>query len=142
MQKERDQAVSLFFIISMAPIKTHAGGAGGGVATSFQQGLQIGLETPTKIANIATAASTGQDMLKNVVLDPIANALISSTLKGTSNSILGWASGGFGGADPLIVSNPESFINNRGLEAVRGSLSQIPTDSVFGDSIFNSVLSQ
>lgn len=132
--------ISLFFISTLAPVKVHAGGIGS--ATMPMQLAQIGLETPTKIATIATALSTGQDMLKNVILDPIANALISSALKGASNSILGWVSGGFGGSDPLIISNPESFIRDRGLEAIRGGLAQVPTDSIFGDSIFNSVLSQ
>ncbi len=133
--------IFLFCISAALPIHVHAGAAGGG-STIAQQFVQIALEIPTKSATTLTAANTSKDMIKNVILDPIANALISSALEGSSNSILAWVSGGFGGADPLIIGDPESYINNKGLEAVKGVLDGIPTDSAYGDTVFNTLLSQ
>jgi hypothetical protein len=133
----------LFFILLFLSFNdfAHAGGLDGR-ATLAQQIIQIGLETPMKFATMSTAVSTGQDMLKNVILDPIANALISSALEGASDDILSWVSGGFGGAEPLLVTNPEEYLKRQGLQSVKGILGNIPSDTIFGDSIFNSLLTQ
>ena len=95
------------------------------------------------IISLATGASTFIDtsanvevMLKETILDPIANQLISSVIEESSDNITSWVTGGFDGAPSLITGNPEDFIKKAGLNAARGALGNIPEDSVFGDSLF------
>lgn len=90
------------------------------------------------ISDASTAISTNLDMIKNTVLDPIANGLISNMLQRASNDIIAWANGGFEG-EPLIISDPESYIKNQGLSEAKRVLGSIPENSVFGNSIFNSL---
>lgn len=131
-----------FFLLStITPTQVHAGAAGGG-STEVTQILNNVQLIPINYSDAITAFATKGTFVKEVILNPIANALISSALEGVSNDILSWVSGGFGGSAPLVIGDPESYIRNAGLEAVRDSLSGIPTDSVFGDSIFNSILNQ
>lgn len=133
--------IAAFIISSVAPVHVHAGAGGGGSTEITQKFNNLEL-IGVNISDAATAVSTGQDMVKNVILDPIANALISSALEGTSNDIMSWVSGGFGGADPLIVTDPEGYLKKQGLGSVKGLLGNIPSDTPFGDSIFNTLLSQ
>lgn len=133
----------LLFVISTSffPYKVHAGAAGGG-ATEVTQLLNKGALIPINISDAVTALATKASYIKEYVLDPIANSLISSALEGASNDILSWVSGGFGGSAPLIVTNPEEYLKQEGLKSVKGVLDTIPTDSIFGDSIFSSLLTQ
>lgn len=133
--------IFLFCISTITPTKVHAGGLGGG-ATEITQLLNHAELLPMNLNELVTSVSTHGSFVKQVILDPIANALISSALEGASNDILSWVSGGFGGSDPLIIGDPESYIRNKGNEAVKGILDGIPTDSAFGDSIFNSLLAK
>lgn len=133
--------ISLFLISSVLPLKVHAGAAGGG-ATEITQLVNMGELIPINISDAITALSTKGTFIKGYILDPIANALISSALQGASNDILSWVSGGFGGSTPLIVTNPEEYLKQQGLKSVKGVLGNIPSDTIFGDSIFNSLLTQ
>ena len=121
-------------------LEVHAGAAGGG-ATEFTQifnNVELGLIAGT---DLTTSISTTLDMTKSTILDPIANALITSALNSASNDIMAWVNGGFSGGAPLIIANPQRFIQGKGLDVVKGALGNIPTNSAFGDSIFNTVLS-
>ena len=118
----------------------------------YASGALIGATEPTQILNnvelgldagfdLATSLSTTIDMTKNTILDPIANALITNALNSASGDIMSWVSGGFSGGAPLIIANPQKYIEGQGLNAVKGALGNIPMNSAFGDSIFSSVLS-
>jgi hypothetical protein len=133
--------ISLLTCSLLLPYNAHAGAAGGG-ATEVTQLLNNAQLVPMNISDAITAVSTKGTFIKGMILDPIANSLISSALEGASNDILSWVSGGFGGSDPLIIANPESYITNQGLKSVKGILGGIPSDSLYGNSIFNSLLSQ
>ena len=113
----------------------------GGQATELTQMLNnagIGLLNAT---DLTTSLSTTIDMTKNTILDPIANALIANALNSASKDVLSWVGGGFSGGAPLIISNPQNYIQGKGLAVVKGALGSIPANSAFGDSIFSSVLS-
>ncbi len=134
-------SIFIFFIASITPLHVHAGAAGGGSTEFTQIGNMVQL-IPMNINSTLTSISTNGTFMDDTVFGPIANAFITSALQSVSNSILTWVSGGFGGSDPLIIADPSSFIKKKGLEAVKASLTGIPTDSAFGDSIFNSILNQ
>ena len=134
-------SIYIFFISLFVPLHVHAGAAGGG-STEITQILNNVQLVPINISSAVSAVATNGTFINDTILGPIANALISNALKSVSNDILSWVSGGFGGSDPLIIADPESFIKNKGLDAIKASLTGIPTDSAFGDSIFNSILNQ
>lgn len=128
---------SLFLITILTPQFAYAGAAGGG-ASEFTQVLNKLELIPMNINEAATALSTHESFLKQVILDPIANEIINQALNAQARDIISWVNGGYSGA-PLIVSNPGKDIKNAGLkEAVKG-LNAIPSNSVYGDSIFKNL---
>lgn len=110
-------------------------------ATFPQQILEMGQSFIRNIAANSTAISTNLDMVNNTILKPISTGLINVAQQQVASDMLSWANGGFEG-NPLIISNPEQYIKNQGLLEVKGALNSIPTDSIFGDSIFNEIASQ
>lgn len=118
--------------------KVSAGGAGGG-SLEITQNLNRIILLAQKISSQATALNTQYDMIKNTILDPIANGLIAVSLQTSSDNILSWVNGGMDG-NPLIISNPEQYIKNEGLREVRKALATIPQDGAFSGSIFNSLV--
>jgi hypothetical protein len=132
----------LTFIILMQlthSLRVHASGAIAGATepTQILNNIGLGLLNAT---DLTTSISTTIDMTKNTILDPIANALIANALNSASKDVLSWVGGGFSGGAPLIISNPQSFIQGKGLDVIKGALGGIPTNSPFGDSIFSSIL--
>ncbi len=114
-----------------------------GVYASFIIGSTFPGQIVSDIISLATGASTFIDtsanvevMLKETILDPIANQLISSVIEQSSDNITSWVTGGFDGAPSLITADPQDFIQKAGLRAAKGALGNIPEDSVFGDSLF------
>ena len=123
----------------------------GTVSQAYALGLVAGALEPTQILNNIelgaifgeegiTSFSTAALSVNDLIAKPIISGLISSAQQQASQSILDWANGGFEG-QPLIVGNPEKFIRDAGLKEVRSALSQVPTGG-YGDSIFNSIVSQ
>ena len=114
-----------------------------GVHASFIIGSTFPGQIVSDIISLGTQASTFIDtsanvevMLKETILDPIANQLISSAIEGSSDNITSWVTGGFDGAPSLITGNPEDFIKKAGISAARRAIGDIPEDSIFGDSLF------
>lgn len=132
--------ISAFLISSVLPLKVEAGGAGGG-ATEPTQWLNNAELIGLNISDAATAFATQGSWVKDYILNPAANALISSALQSSSDSILTWVSGGFESDQPLVISDPESYIKNSGMKVVDNALRSIPGDSVYGASIFSSLYS-
>lgn len=120
-------------------IQAHAGAAGtmASEPTQILNNIELGFVAGS---DLTTSISTTLDMTQNTILDPIANSLITNALNSASNDILSWVNGGFSGGAPLIIGNPQKYIEGKGLGVVKSALNSIPTNSVFGDSIFNSVL--
>ena len=125
----------------MVPSLTFAGGATGGAIEPTQILNNIEL-IGVNISDASTALSTNLDMVKNTILDPIANGLITNAMEQATDDILSWANGGFDGEQPLIVSNPEKYIKNKGASEAKRALKGIPEDSIFGNSIFSSLANQ
>ncbi|MEN9880911.1 MAG: hypothetical protein RLZZ308_94 [Candidatus Parcubacteria bacterium] len=127
-----------FLGILAQPIQSHATSVIG--ATEPTQLLNHAELIPTAIATVATEINTLTDMTWNTILDPIANELINVTLEDTSDDILSWIQGGYGGDQPLIIENPDDYITEQGDLVVREALTAVPEDSIFGESIFASIL--
>lgn len=88
---------------------------------------------------VSTAVATTLSATKSTILDTIGNALISIAQEQAANAIVSWVNGGFEDT-PLIIGDPEKFIKQKGLDAVKANLSFIPKDSLFGDSIFSALV--
>ena len=112
------------------------------IASTFPQQLVQQISDLVGNASVAnTSISTTVDMLNNTIIKPIGTGLINVAQQQIANDIINWANGGFEG-QPLIISNPEKFIKNQGMIQVKIALDQIPEDSIYGDSIFNSLVDQ
>jgi hypothetical protein len=134
--------IILIILVQLVDHKAYAGSvAGFGGYTEITGLIELAESVPTTIAAIGTSASVTTDMVSNTILKPIATGLINVAQQQIANSIIDWVNGGFEG-QPLIISNPEKFIRDQGRVQVRLALDGIPTDSVFGDSIFNNIVSQ
>jgi hypothetical protein len=64
--------------------------------------------------------------------------MINAAIQQASGDLINWGNGGYGG-DSLIISDPEKYIKDQGLLAVKETLNQIPEDSVYGASIFKNL---
>jgi hypothetical protein len=119
--------------------QVHAGAVIG--ATFPQQIVQNATALVGNVSGALTAGNTSIDMINNTIVKPISTGLINVAQQQIANSIIDWVNGGFEG-QPLIISNPEKFILDQGRAQVKGLLDGIPTDSIFGDSIFNNIVTQ
>ena len=119
--------------------------------TTYALNQVAGALEPTQIMNnvelglidFMTADQLIQDTLittKTVILDTIEAGLISFAQQTAINEIVSWANGGFDENNPLIVSNPEKYILGEGRKIVIKNLESIPTNTIFGDSIFYTIL--
>lgn len=134
--------IILVILVQLVDPKVYAGSVAGFGGYSEVTGLiELAESVPTTIASIGTSVSVTTDMVSNTILKPIATGLINVAQQQIANSIIDWVNGGFEG-QPLIISNPEKFILDQGRAQVKGLLDGIPTDSIFGDSIFNNIVSQ
>jgi hypothetical protein len=119
----------------------HAGGAAGGGATEWTQIFNkvslVASEGANKAASVAQVSQTGYDMIGR----PLATALITRAVDEVANETITWANGGFDGKNPsLIVSDPGKEITKTGLIVTKTALESIPTNSMYGDSIFSAIL--
>lgn len=107
------------------------------------------LETTQWLNNIELGAIASSDAItaaqqtiatnKEVILDPIVNALIAAVLQQATNNVINWANGGYGG-NPLIISNPQIYVQNKGLGAVKMALGNIPQNNIYSGSVLNAVV--
>lgn len=140
MKKLFSTSLYLSMFLSVCTSNVYAGGGFTGGSTLAYQIIQDATNLGTRASTFVNTAANVQDMIKNTVLDPIANGLINIALQQASNDILSWANGGFNG-DPLIIANPEEYIKSAGLNQVRIGLGAIPQGAL-GDSIWATLYSQ
>ncbi len=118
--------------------KAIAGGAGGQATLSYQI-IQNGQLIPINISDAMTAIATQAQQYFTVILGPIANSLISNTLRTTSENTIAWANGGFDGTAPSLIQNPEDYIRNARINEVRKALSSLPEAGGVSDGIFSAL---
>ena len=139
--------VLAFTMSTLVGVQTsYAAAAVTGVSTLVVQLIQETTSLITMGSTLTNTASTLsntsaniQSMLLNTVLKPMGELITQSILKQVSGDLISWAGGGFDG-DPLIIADPSKFIQKAGMSQVKIALGQLPTDSIFGDSIFNSLV--
>ncbi len=127
---------SLAFILTTSP--AYAGGPFGG-STEFTQVLnrvQLYLSgTTERITAVQTTINTAKNNLGN----PVLAAMITGAQQQAARDINNWARGNFQG-NSTIITQPEQYVRNLGLEAVRGGI-QINTGDRVSQSVFNAVVS-
>lgn len=91
-------------------------------------------------ANLLAQVDTWSMKLKVLVLDPLGNAMIAVTLHKQQSNTINLVTGSLGG-NSLLVSNPEQWVKNKGLDVVRISLSDLSQQNgPYTDSLMNSVV--
>lgn len=120
------------------PQRAHAGSAVAGALepTQILNNIQLLIGNSTTYTDMINQY---METVKDVFTNPIASALIAAAQQQAAIDITNWATGGFQG-NSTIIANPERYIKNKGLEAVRAQLGNIPTNSAYGDSILASVI--
>jgi hypothetical protein len=93
------------------------------------------------LSDAATAISTDLEMVDTTIFRPLQTALITAAQQEAANQIIGWVNGGTQ-SDSLIIANPEKYIRDQGITAVKGAIKNIPVDSAYGGTIFQSILDQ
>lgn len=131
-----------FLVLSLSSVeRAHATAVA--AATIFEQFAQLVEEVPTAISTAATMASEHAMEYDALVGKPLATMLINVAQQQAANDILTWVNGGLDGTEPqLIVNNPKKYLKDASQSALRGALDDIPADSVYGQSIFDSFYSQ
>lgn len=103
--------------------------------------IQLAKEVITGASTYATQINTFLQTNKLLVLDPIANGLIAASLLSQQKGTINLVTGGLGGSQPLLQSNPEQWIQNQGLNAVRVSLGDINNQGgIFSSSLLSSLI--
>lgn len=128
----------LTLVVTLGGHRAEAGAGGGGATevTQLANNLQL---IPINISDAVTAFATEADFVFNTILGPIANGLIAVALQTMSSSVLSWVNGGLGDG-PSLIQDPLSFMQKEGLIKVENALSAIPEDSLFGNTVFSSIL--
>lgn len=107
----------------------------------------IGLQIPELAKEIITAGATLATQIntyllqyKTLVLDPLANAMITVTLLQQQKNTINLVTGSLGG-NALIISNPEQWIKNKGLNAIRINIGDLSTQNgTYTNSILSTVI--
>lgn len=130
--------ITFLFIFSLSGIQqTHAAAIWGATEwTQIGNNIQLYLGNSTALT---TATEQTLSTTKEVILDPVGNALIASAQQQAANSIVAWAKGGFQG-NPLVISNLQNYIKNQGINSLKITLGGVPTGSIYGNSILNTVI--
>jgi hypothetical protein len=101
---------------------------------------QLGYDTLSSGANILTQINTFLVQNKTLILDPLQNAMIAMSLLSQQKNTLNLVMGSLGGSQPLFQSNPDQWIKNQGLNAVRVNLSDISgANGLFSGSLLTSL---
>lgn len=72
---------------------------------------------------------------------PLATAMITVAQQQAASDIINWANGNFT-ENSLIIADPEKYIKDQGLAAARSALRDIPVESIYGGTIFESIYQQ
>ncbi|MDB5259927.1 MAG: hypothetical protein JWN37_158 [Candidatus Nomurabacteria bacterium] len=92
-------------------------------------------------ANIITATQQTLATVNSNVLIPLRDALTLMMIMQSGNQIQNLILGSLGNK-ALLITNPEQYLANVQNNAVRGILSQVPQNSIYGNSILNSVVNK
>ncbi len=133
-------ALTLFQLIIFSE-KTYAGGGLTGGSTEITQILNNGELLLIDSSEAITAVSTAAEQIDSIIFRPLQTMLITIAQQQAADDILGWVNGN-GISDSLIISKPEEYIKKQGVGAIKDAISNLPSDSVFGDSIFSSLMEQ
>ncbi len=110
------------------------------IAATFPlQILQLVEEAATYISTAASYVQEKAVAIDAVIGEPVATMMINLAQQQVANDIISWANGGFEG-EPLIVTDPEKYFKERGQIAVKNTLDNIAEDSVYGESVFSSLV--
>lgn len=105
------------------------------------QGTQLSKETISSFANTATMVSTAATQINQVVFRPLQDALMLATILKSSNQIKTLVLGGVGGDTSLLITNPELYIKQKGVESLKIQAGQVAkADGVYSNSILNSMV--
>lgn len=134
--------IILCFIVLQITVaqKAHATAAIG--ATFPQQIIDDITQVASKAASFANEANTALLKYDQTIGRPLATAMINIAQQDAAKNIVNWANGGFSGSAPLIVSNPEKYLEQQGRAELKRTMDSIPKNSVLGDSIFGAMLGQ
>jgi hypothetical protein len=130
-----------FFQLFTFSERVYAGGGLTGGSTEITQILNNGELLLIDAADAVTSVSTAASQIDSIIFRPLQTMLITIAQQQAADDILSWVNGGTQG-NSLVISNPEKYMKNQGLGVVKQALNDIPSDSVFGDSIFSSLTSE
>lgn len=114
--------------------------------------LVAGALEPTQILNniqlllvdassAATQINTYLTQVKQTILDPIGDGLLTMAQLQSADSILNMITGN-GQGNSLIISDPQKYFDSKGLEVVKRSLGILSQQNgSYGDTIYGSVIS-
>lgn len=107
-----------------------------------QQGLQLGKETVTAGASVAGTAQQTLQTVNDTVLIPARDTLTLISVIKSGQMIQNLVLGSLG-VDPLLVRNPEKYIQGKGEEVVRGVVEDPEIqNSLYDASVLKSVIDQ
>lgn len=142
------QRKKLFLILSLAlslsfTQRSYAIGGIGDIvfdpAAFGKQTLQLANEIITKGATLATQINTYVAANK-IWMEPLANQMIATSLLAQQKGTINLVTGGLGGQS-LLQSNPDQWVQNQGLNALRVSLGDVSTSKgTYNSSILNSLV--
>ncbi len=105
------------------------------------QGSQLVKETVTASVGTITATQQTLDTVNNTILKPMKDALTLITILKSGENVQNLILGSLG-ADPLLVKNPELYLENKGLGILKASLGDIASqNSLYGDSVLDTLIS-
>lgn len=103
--------------------------------------VQLAKEVLTVGTTMATQINTWNTALKITILDPLGNAMIAVSLLKQQSNTINLVTGSLGGGNSLLIANPQQWIQNQGLNAVRISLGDLnKQDGPYTNSILNNVV--
>lgn len=108
--------------------------------------IQFATQIPQYAQDLISAGAELGSLAQNTLLTlwetiqvPLQNSLITMAQQQMAGNIINWGSGGFQG-NSLVVSDPLKYIQNMGTAGLKVNIGNIPTNSIFGDSIFNTIV--
>ena len=105
-----------------------------------KQVVQLAKEIVTKGAAVSASINTFVNSNKVLVLDPLANTMIAGALLRQQQGTVNLVTGGLNG-QPLLQADPEQWIKNQGLNAVRVNLSDVSSSKgTYSVRILNSLV--
>lgn len=105
------------------------------------QGSQLVKETISASVGTITATQQTLDTVNNTILKPMKDALTLMTIVKSGKNVENLITGGLGN-EPLLVKNPELYLENKELGVLKASLGDIASqNSLYGDSVLDTLIS-